>query len=469
MTDFSNHAERRVWLEKQSREVCVAMANRAAMRVFPMAVLPAKAKDTQRLDLTGATKWALLISAVAVTASTAEIKDAASAALSAASAFSAATAAAAFSAAAVAAAAAPSSAFSASSGSSFTTSFSAAASAAAAAASDAAAIDQGTTAPELLALPLWPDKNPLLEDWQKARKILESDPVDQSFWIDWYERFLQGQPQNWEMLQEIALSVKKDDWEKGSAHVNGMIADIQARYISEALPQADRLAYDPKTGLFEIVAIKTTEEKIVEAALSQIEFALSVAAGSNCGVNEHSTVHVYITHALKNCRDNPNTILQNYQIALADIREGLESGDYFDDPKLSALEMALAQQIDNLLANHPEVKKAELVRVKHILSIARVEEKIRIVNQVKPLKDEKEAKFKNEQALDQNLFLQENPSKAQTKATQRYFGRIAQWYTAARKAAANAVLKTDASAGYKLTKLVQTLGKIVAWIMALGG
>ncbi len=436
MTDFSNDDERLAWFKKQSREVCVAMAARTALRVFPMAVLPEKTADAQKLDLTSAVKWALLISSVAPNSSTEEIR--------------AATATADF-ATAFAATAAASADF------------------AATTATDATAIDQGATFSELLAMPLWPDENPQLKNWQKARKTLESDPVDQSFWIDWYQRFLDGQPQNWEMLEEIALSVKKDDWEKGSAHVNGMIADIQAKYISESLPQADTLDYDPKSGLFEIIAIKTSEEKIVEASLSQIEFALSVAAGSNCGVNEHSTVHLYITHTLKNCRDNPNTILQNYQIVLADIREGLENGDYFEDPKLSALEMALAQQIDNLLANHPEVKKAELVRVKHILSIARVEEKIRIVNNVKSLKDEEGAKLKNELALDQNLFLQGNPSKAQTKATQRYFGRIAQWYTAARKALVKAALKIDSSAEYKLTKIVVTLGGILALIMSLGG
>jgi len=112
------------------------------------------------------------------------------------------------------------------------------ASAAAFSASDAAVIDQGVSVSDLLALPLWVDENPLLEDWQKARKILETGPVDQSFWIDWYERFLNGEPQNRDMLDRIAL-IEPEVWDAGVEAVAGEIAGIEAEFAVQATPNAE--------------------------------------------------------------------------------------------------------------------------------------------------------------------------------------------------------------------------------------
>jgi len=336
MTDFSNHDERRAWLEKQSREICVAMANRAAMRVFPMAVLPTKAKDAQRLDLTGATKWALLISAVAAYSATAEIKASASAA-SVASASASASALASASAASVTSVASAA-AFSASAAASAVASTAASAVAtAASAASDAAAIDQGTTAPELLALPLWPDENPLLEDWQKTRKILESDAVDQSFWINWYERFLHGQPQNWEMLQEIALTVKKDDWEKGSAHVNGMIADIQAKYLRKSTPLAEKVEINPLTNRLHIVPERMSQKTLYQNALEKVRDDMDYFRDGGFK-NAHSALENVFTRILdrtfEKYRNSPQRVHDDFVLARNRILRLIEAGELADDDEV---------------------------------------------------------------------------------------------------------------------------------------
>ncbi len=71
---------------------------------------------------------------------------------------------------------------------------------------DVTAIDEGANARTLLAAPLWQAQgNPLSEQWQEKRQTLQTRPEDWSFWIDWYERILEGGPQNWDMLEEIAL------------------------------------------------------------------------------------------------------------------------------------------------------------------------------------------------------------------------------------------------------------------------
>lgn len=101
-------------------------------------------------------------------------------------------------------------------------------------------------AKSILSRHLWAliPQNP--DNWSVAKELLKNDTVDQSFWIDWYERFIDGQPQNWKMLEEIAL-IDPKDWDQGAEHVNGLIAEIQARYaVKESVSEAQIVLNDAR-------------------------------------------------------------------------------------------------------------------------------------------------------------------------------------------------------------------------------
>lgn len=105
---------------------------------------------------------------------------------------------------------------------------------------DAANFSDGEKASDVRAAPLWRSNNPIDHLWEGKKNELENRPEDWSFWIDWYQRILDGRPQNWEMLEEIAL-IDPEDWDKGAEHVNGLIAEIQARYaVSETVVAAQK-------------------------------------------------------------------------------------------------------------------------------------------------------------------------------------------------------------------------------------
>jgi len=63
--------------------------------------------------------------------------------------------------------------------------------------------------------PLWRSNNPIDHLWERKKSELQTHPEDWSFWIDWYQHILDGRPQNWDMLEEIAL-IAPEDWEKGA-------------------------------------------------------------------------------------------------------------------------------------------------------------------------------------------------------------------------------------------------------------
>ncbi len=63
------------------------------------------------------------------------------------------------------------------------------------------------------------------------------DPDTWSFWRDWYQGFLHGKPLDWELQRRVAL-IPDEDWDKGSAHVAGVIDEIRARFEVERHAEA---------------------------------------------------------------------------------------------------------------------------------------------------------------------------------------------------------------------------------------
>ena len=59
--------------------------------------------------------------------------------------------------------------------------------------------------------------------------VREHSSSDCAFWLDWYARSLDGQPQNWPLLLEIALQ-PDEFWEGTDEEINARIAGIMARH-----------------------------------------------------------------------------------------------------------------------------------------------------------------------------------------------------------------------------------------------
>lgn len=88
--------------------------------------------------------------------------------------------------------------------------------------------------------PLWPDDNPLAETWAATKARLSDDPDDWSFWIGWYDAALKGIPPDWALLEKIAL-IPSEDWDKGPAHLNALIAGIVEAHERPARPDPETI------------------------------------------------------------------------------------------------------------------------------------------------------------------------------------------------------------------------------------
>ncbi|WP_282091148.1 hypothetical protein [Epibacterium ulvae] len=280
---------------------------------------------------------------------------------------------------------------------------------------------------------------------------------DWSYWRDWYQGFLDGKPRDWELQRRVAL-IADSIWEEGPEAVAREIERIKAEWLAEQLPQADKVRFDHESGLFETTSIPLKAEKLVETTLKQVAFARSVAANSNCGFNSSSTAWLYIDHTLENCRDDPNAIEQNFDIARKDILDGLANQTYSEDAKLAALEQVLDRAVTDLRANHPEVAEPLETRMKYQLRVAKADQKQIIVEKATELITVASDKMGKELALDAKTII-ETSGEVQGGAIRRFFGRIAQMRIITR--ASDVIKKIDASSGYKGTRIVQTLDSLI--------
>lgn len=280
---IDNEESLKAWLETRLREDVVLVAHRVAMRVAPFWFSAMDQSQAQPGDLTAVPILRLnLISEVARTYSPFEIAATVfSAAIAAADEeagpFAATTAAAAATAATASAAAATASA------AAVTENTAAFAARAAAFAADAVTVIWSSIQADVHALikgedpseqPLWPDKNLLAGEWERSKPILRVTPGG-DFWIDWYQRALNGRPQNWPLLRDVALI---DDalWKEGGEALDVRIRELREHHALAATANAERIEWNPDTGKLRLVSDTDWPEGDANYARRKITRAIEV-------------------------------------------------------------------------------------------------------------------------------------------------------------------------------------------------
>jgi hypothetical protein len=282
---------------RRRREVAVALAARAALRVMPLLGRELTQRKLSRGTILSefvlpplralAVAWAagkypphgneLRTAAVAARAAVAAAADAAAPAFPAADAAFAARAAADAAAATEATAAAAALVARAAAAAAAAPSYTAAADAAVLAfAADAAFIRSGRSGSDLAGTPIWPKGGPgwAANDWQTLRVALLAANEGWEVWTDWYEARLAGDtshPPN-ETLEIARATIADEIWEKGPAAVN---AEIKRLIDGES---QDQPGFEPilatRAALRVLPLLATDTDRIGDANKSK--FALSV-------------------------------------------------------------------------------------------------------------------------------------------------------------------------------------------------
>lgn len=330
---FENDDALKAWLRTQSQEVRVAIATRAALRVMPIVAAHSAWKDTDEArkrqeSLVLWTARCSLISGVASTCPTPEIKSAArsavaDAALSARSALSALSA--------------------------------ALSDAVADAALSAAALgkDCDVSPGEMFRQPLWHDADVPegLRPADLGPKLFDTDPRF-AFFARWYDGMVRGEPLPWDLQERVAL-IPGDTWEAGADAVAKAIAAIERALRTEVGPRP----VPTDTGLVDVSEDQAIDEEPLAFACGQVDVALMAALASDAGngLTETSVETVLIKSALDKHGSQPSVVATSFWNACMSLNRQI--GDvYPETTALVALQNTLYVSVEELCAQNEVIR-----------------------------------------------------------------------------------------------------------------
>ncbi len=305
--------------------------------------------------------WRAVISGVASTLPTPEIKRAASAAtaaFSATDAFSTAASAAtaAFSTAASAASASNSAASAASvSFVVFVDDFVYPDASATAAARAAIYADAGYTPEEMFQRPLWHGQGPPEELRPEALgpTFLEGDQHF-AFFDDWYTRMAAGDPPDWRLLERIAL-IPEETWKAGADAVSFAISEIEAAFLSETAPLAEKVDFNPDTSRFFVTPIPLQNAGFMATLMERTQDALEDALCGSNGLREDMREVRVLRRTHKRYGNDPQRVEMDYTSVAVTLRRSFDSEELDRSPDNLGLLEAVEEGARGLRAHHPEV------------------------------------------------------------------------------------------------------------------
>jgi hypothetical protein len=467
--------EFREWLDRQPREVCVAVAYRAAMRVLPLATrADGLSRDIDHNTALAACR-ACLTAGVGARSTSSDVHAAADSAARAASQSPLASDAAAYAARSADANDHAGAAWAA---------VDAALNAGAEAANSVRAMDKnqrglgffeyevtdailsgGLKDASLTSysmvnsdIPVSPELNWAVGQFRRSGVDLLQVGGPWAFWSIWYDRAMSGDPLPWALQKQIAL-IPNEIWEAGPEAVAEEIARIEADYWAEHLPQAEEVVAR-EDGRFDIRPSVTADDSLMERIFKQTEFALDLSLNTNCGFSEMCVGFKILRYTLDNLRDDPNSVEQNLRMARDIIAKKVASKDYDNHDALTVLVESLNQHALELRGQHSEVRAAYEIRVQQTLREIDDETRVDVAEAMREFQREKAAgRLYEETGLDAETVESNVAVEAQATAIQRTGGRAA--VARGLERASQAAKDVDASGGYKATRIGTTGYQIV--------
>ena len=220
--------------------------------------------------------------------------------------------------------------------------------------------DISTDQSDLLDQPLWTSSSMKggKGDRYQADNLEQISPKKEgtwSFWREWYAAFLVGKPIDWTLQSQIAF-IPDEVWDSGVEKLSQEIERIKAKLLSEKLPQAETIEFNPESGSFFVSPIPMNNVPLLSALLTNISDAMNDALKGDNGLSERSSEYLKIRRAVTLYGNNP----QQAELTLTTVAKGLrrqlyETNALPDSEDNLALLEAVEDGVRGIRANHPEV------------------------------------------------------------------------------------------------------------------
>ncbi|WP_143037610.1 hypothetical protein [Allgaiera indica] len=195
------------------------------------------------------------------------------------------------------------------------------------------------------------------------------------FWRAWYQGYLDGQPLDWEFQNQVAL-IPDEDWKKGPDHIARLVEELEAAYLAEKLPQAERVEFNPATGRFRLIPTPLAKPALIAATISQVSDALSDAlANPSNGLSEGSREARVISRMVTKYGNDPQRIEMDLTNIHRALTRQIATEDLPPSEENLALQAACEEGAQAVRATHPEVAENRLILSEHALREFKPDEK----------------------------------------------------------------------------------------------
>ncbi len=213
---------------------------------------------------------------------------------------------------------------------------------------DMALIDAGRSASEMLTTKLWHDTEPpnsLVSHWQGLFQYLKSDRTDWSYWLDWALKSTDGIPRSKTEMDSL-LAMSCEDWDKGPDFVNSIVIGLVA---------PEEVYADVKT---------PSDPAILTVTLERVSDALSDTLGER-DLTDQALEVVIINRLLDKYRSDAQRVEMDLMMVARSLKRQISSGELAPANSLQFLAEICETGALDLRAGNPELAKSREIRERH--------------------------------------------------------------------------------------------------------
>ncbi|WP_300531608.1 hypothetical protein [uncultured Mameliella sp.] len=215
---------------------------------------------------------------------------------------------------------------------------------------------EGGAPTRIFETPLWASESEL-EPIAKLRALpgsLRDKDIGWNFWARWLDGLLRGEPLDWELQRRVAL-IPQEVWEAGADAVAEAIAEIEAAYLQEQAPLAERVEFNEDSCRFRVVPIPMQNAAFMSALMSRTADALDDALHGNNGLREDMREVRVLRRTHQRYSNDPQRVEMDYTSVAISLRRNLDAKELADSDDNLALLEAVEDGVRGLRAHHPEV------------------------------------------------------------------------------------------------------------------
>ncbi len=222
---------------------------------------------------------------------------------------------------------------------------------------------------DIFRVPLWSFSQPswYSRDMEKVRGIWSKYPPGTwDFWLRWWDGVLSGKPLNWELQRDIVLELTAEDWEAGPARVAERIAEIEVRYAIARTPNAEIIGVNPSTGFVRADPVSRLRSDHLNDILDTLSDASKLFDGHGGPNGPYGTFEnecTIIDDAVVRYGKRPIMLLRICRRIVERVKIKEANGDCpKEDPLAADFVSSVASAAGDLMAFDQDVREAETAR-----------------------------------------------------------------------------------------------------------